>query len=275
LSLEVLSTGWYCDDSGMRDYCPQGSDLVRQSEFRPTWWASVNTFLKPAHVFVVDSASPTPIDDSVFTSTSIQQLRLTINPGHAQNAIYHYCGWMASVLLGLEYTLACGADYFLYVEQDALVYGRDFVDRIEQALIRSRYVFGSGEGTYWPLQQSVFAIRKDGIRPFLQRIHGIPYCDRDVSPEVKFALASGISTLRYWLGRAFLWPALGSPLRYGIGMRLAAMAPGFATLPFGYGRRRPISFDDPCFYFQHGSLHEIAAYRKKIGMDGSSDGRGA
>lgn len=245
---------------------------MRQSAFRPIWWASVNTFLKPEHVFVVDSASPTPTDDSAFTSTPIQQLRLTVNPGHAQNTTHHYCGWMASVVLGLEYTLACGADYFLYVEQDALVYGRDLVARVERELIRSRYVFGSGEGTCWPLQQSLFAIRKDGIRPFLKRIHGIAYCDRDVAPEIKFALGSDISVLRYWISRAFLAPSLAAPLRYGVGMRLAGMAPGFAALPFGYGRYRPINFDDSCFYFQHATLNEIATYRAKIGIGGAADG---
>jgi hypothetical protein len=41
----------------------------------------------------------------------------------------------------------------------------------------------------------------------------------------------------------------------------------YAVLPFGYGRVRPINFSDDIFYFQHGSVDEINAYKKLTGFN--------
>ena len=42
--------------------------------------------------------------------------------------------------------------------------------------------------------------------------------------------------------------------------------PEFGVLPFGYGRVRPIRFDDDCFYFQQGTTDELAAYARRLGV---------
>ena len=34
----------------------------------------------------------------------------------------------------------------------------------------------------------------------------------------------------------------------------------FSYLPFGFGRERPIRFEDKVFYFQHGSKEEVENY---------------
>jgi hypothetical protein len=262
MSVQILSTGWYCNKTP-RDYKTHGDDFIRGIDFRPLWWRSINKFVRPERVFVVDSASPVVPDDQQFTDSNIEWLRLPVNPGHAQTTRHHYCGWMASILHGLEYTLSSGADYFLYVEQDALIHGESFVKTIEDKLSRSKYVFGNGNGTPWLLQQSVFAIRKEGIRPFLAGLHRVVHSDRLISPELKFALAIDHPCWVIWIADLFLNPIINDRLRYRLGNCLLSIMGGFSTLPFGYGRSRPINFNDDTFYFQHASKDELSVYLTK------------
>lgn len=262
----VLFTGWYCSGNPARlDYKPGGADENRGLALRPLWWESVRRFITPSQVVVVDSNSPVPPPDRGHFEGRLEHIRLLRNPGHAQTTSYHYCGWTASVLVGLEYALTNDLDYFLYVEQDALVFGDGFVDRIEDLLRRHRFVFGSGQGTAWPLQQSVFAIRKDGYRDFLSRMHQIPPTDRELSPELKFGVAAA--------DNAFIRGALNGLVRLPWAeWRLKAVRktvklfPEFGVLPFGYGRVRPIRFDDEHLYFQQGTTDELAIYARRLGV---------
>lgn len=257
MSAQILSTGWYSQADKV-NYNAYGDDVLRKSDFRPLWWHSVNSYIKPELVFIVDSASPIKSNDNEIVNINIQELTLNINPGHSQNTPYHYSGWLCSVLHGLEYTLSNDADYFLYVEQDALVYGDEFIAKIENLLHRNKFVFGSASG--WPLQQSVFAIRKDGIREFLSAIHNISYSDRDISPELKFCLATCDSYLLSNASKMMLM--VNRQLAIKLLIRLFGRINNYAYLPFGYGRIRPINFNDNCFYFQHGNKEELDNYMK-------------
>ena len=48
---------------------------------------------------------------------------------------------MAAIILGLEFALHNDVEMFLYVEQDALVFGSDIVERTKNALRRKDLVF--------------------------------------------------------------------------------------------------------------------------------------
>lgn len=266
MSCELVCTGWY-SSGAPRSYITYGDEEIRNNAFRPLWWQSLDTFVKPAHVLVVDSASPVKPNDYQHTSTKFSTIELLKNPGHSQNCTTHYCGYMASVIVGLEFALLNDVDFFLYIEQDALTYGKGFVERIKQSLLTSDFVFG-GAGPKGLIEQSVFALSKKGIRKFLAALHAIEYSDRQVPPEIKFMWAashlSGLpfmgllswdhsDTLRRPFVRLFfeLMPLLGK----------------YTLLPFGYGRVRPINFNDDVFYFQQGSRDEIDAYRKLTGFN--------
>ncbi|MEX6178927.1 hypothetical protein AB6G03_18595 [Providencia hangzhouensis] len=109
------------------------------------------------------------------------------------------------------------------------------------------YMFGSGKGTPYATQQSFFIIRKDGYMPFINRMSNFSSSCNQLAPENKFAIASSsfLSKLPEFLFK----------LR-GIG-RILAYWPSFNKVPFGYGRTRPINFNDPFLYFQHGSIEEL------------------
>ncbi len=264
MSCELVASGWYSTNEP-RSYVTAGDDLIRGVGFRPLWWRSLDAFVKPEHVFIVDSASPVKPNDATHTSTSVQHIELLVNPGHSQNGKMHYCGYMAGVIMGLEFALHNDVDMVLYVEQDALVFGDAIVEKTKNALRRKDLVFGAGGAL--DIQQSFFAATKKGIRRFLSALHAINYSDKQVAPEHKFMFAasrglpSAVVQLAEYTDVA--------KLRVG-GLRLfnaiCGLSKNYALLPFGYGRARPINFNDDAFYFQHGSAEELIQYKKRAGF---------
>ena len=79
MSAQILSTGWYSQADKV-NYNAYGDDVLRKSDFRPLWWHSVNSYIKPELVFVVDSASPIKSNDKEIVNT-------TIKLGHALGKI--------------------------------------------------------------------------------------------------------------------------------------------------------------------------------------------
>ena len=260
---ELVATGWFSTNEA-RSYVTKGDELIRGVGFRSLWWKSVDTFIKPQHVFIVDSASPIKPDDAAHTATPFQYTELLMNPGHSQNGKTHYCGYMAGVILGLEFALLNDVDMFLYVEQDALVFGDAIVEKTKNALRRRNLVFGSGG---LDIQQSFFAANKKGIRHFLSALHAIDYSDKQVAPEHKFMFAAS----RFLPGPLIKLAEFTEVEKLRVaGLRLfslaCALAKNYAFLPFGYGPERPINFGDEVFYFQHGSADELTRYKRRTGF---------
>lgn len=263
MTCELVTSGWYATNE-RRSYVTAGDDLIRGVGFRPLWWRSLDTFVKPRHVFIVDSASPVKPNDAAHTSTHFQHVELLINPGHSQNGKTHYCGFMAAIIMGLEFALHNDVDMFLYVEQDALVFGKDIVEKTKSALRRKDLVFGASRAH--DIQQSFFAANKKGIRRFLSAMHAINYSDKQVAPEHKFMLAASR------IPGPFIKLAEYTDIQKlrGAGVRLFAaicsLSKNYEVLPFGYGRERPINFGDDVFYFQHGSAEELLRYKNRAGF---------
>ncbi len=263
MSCELVTSGWY-SSGAPRSYLTRGDDLIRSAEFRPLWWRSLDTFLQPRHVLIVDSASPVKPDDASHTSTDVRRLELLINPGHAQNGKTHYCGAMAAIMLGLEFALHNDVELFLYVEQDALVFGKPILERTKNALRRRDLVFGAS--SLDDIQQSFFAANKKGIRRFLSALHAISYSDKEISPEHKFMFAGSK------LPAALLRLAVYTPNRrlrsanVKLFSLLCSMSANYELLPFGYGRDRPINFNDDVYYFQQGSTDELLEYKRRTGF---------
>jgi hypothetical protein len=263
MSCELVTSGWFSTNEA-RSYVTAGDELIRGAGFRPLWWKSMDTFIKPQHVFIVDSASPVKPDDAACTSTPFQYTELLINPGHSQNGKTHYCGAMAAIIMGLEFALHNDVEMLLYVEQDALVFGDAIVEKTKNALRRKDLVFGSGA---LDIQQSFFAANKKGIRRFLSALHAINYSDKQVAPEHKFMFAAS----RFLPSPLIKLAEFTEIEKMRVaGLRLFSLICGltknYAFLPFGYGRKRPINFGDDVFYFQHGSADELARYKKRTGF---------
>lgn len=237
-----------------------GDDAIRSSSFHALWYESICRFTSPEKILIVDSASivapPLNMEDQ-----RLEIVRLNINAGHSTDHSGKFSGWMRSVLLSAEYALLCDVDYFVYVEQDVLLYGQGIIEHCAEKMTKP-FMFGAPGETPQPLQQSFFLIRRDALEQFINGIHLISERDFDIAPEVKFAIATSKRFGRvcgYLAARNFqLWHLnkLRSFLFDGI--------KNFDWLPIGYGRSKPIQFKGPYFYFQHGVAQEIDQYRRLL-----------
>lgn len=260
----VIGTGWYCGplDKNNSERKILGDSIIRGSEFHHIWFETLMHYTKAKRIIMVDSASETKPPLCEKGKKIVELISLEINPGHATKHRGAYSGWMASVILGIEYAMMSDFDYFVYVEQDLLLKGEGIIEDCIMSM-KTPYLFGSGDGTPQPLQQSFFIIRKDGYKSFLSRVHQILSDDGAVSPEWKFYFAANN-------------PSLISPilLRHGgkIYKKIASLLVklmgsfmrGYDILPYGFGRSRPLDFSQNKYYFQHGAVDELQKYYSSI-----------
>jgi len=252
----IIGSGWWSAGSDDRDTraVKFGDEFVRSADFHQLWYSAVDRFTDPERIVIVDSASP---DKPILADDPrLVWIELSHNAGHASNHTGHLSGYTRAVALGILYALACDADHYVFVEQDALIHGDGFVDRCIEVMT-TPYMFGSGHRTPQPLQQAVFIIRRDGFQPFLTRLLAIPQRCQDLSPERKFLWASG--RLPIGLVRFTRFPAFE---RFAQRWMLHFRA--FDELPFGPGRLRPLDRDASHVYFQCAEADEIAWFRERL-----------
>ena len=264
----VIGSGWWCaeKEADTRQEL-LGDDSIRGKEFHQLWYQSVCKYSSPTKILIVDSASPIKPDINPH-DPRIELLSLDVNAGHSTNHSGKFCGYVRAIQAGMMYALQCEVDYYVYVEQDALLFGDDVIDKCIEKMA-TPYMFGSSGDTPQPIQQSLFIIHKDGILPFLKRLNGLSYTDNEICPEKKFHLVCSKGPVSFlgWLSfnlhknklaKWFYWQAFKYLRNYDY-------------LPMGYGRTRPINFDDEQFYFQHGELSDLEKYLRKTGFKGLPD----
>lgn len=264
----LIISGWYAT-AAPRNYKTYGSEKIRGNELRQLWLACVEKFLFADYIVYTDSNSPIQMEFTGSTRAVQKTFPLDLNPGHPQSTELHYCGWSASAIIGLEYAQICDYDYVIYVEQDCLVYGEELLSILLESVESTGICFGNGEGTPQYLQQSLFVVKKEYIRLFLGRLHGIKAKDSEISPEDKFHLAT--CPLLPRLSLTFIihienffkhrnYRIISAALKR-IKFRLFSLTRGYAFLPIKYGRSRPLDLNEKAFYFQHASNEEIASFK--------------
>lgn len=238
----VVGSGWWCADSPPR--WSIGSLRAKKVEFFDIWYGQVMRSIAPNQIFVTDSASPVKPNISRFANVTWSELDR--NYGHAADIASgqiktKYCGFTRSVLLGAMYALCCDAEWYVYVEQDCLLFGRDIIERAVDGrsgdiFLGQRTAGGiglSGGPAADMYQQSLMIFRRSGIPRLINGVLSAPWTDGEVSPE---------ETMRLKL----------EP---------------FETIAIGYGRSRPINFDDDHLYVQHLNEGEFQMAMDRIDRD--------
>jgi hypothetical protein len=136
------------------------------------------------------------------------------------------------------YALCCDADFYVFVEQDCLLYGDDLLnravaDRNDDILLGQPTEKGKGlDGSVAApmLQNALMIVRRTGLERFIGAILGAPWTDGEVSPEET--------------------------------MRLRMPPYGLIGIPFG--RSRPIDFKEPNFYVHHVDDNELHQFLELI-----------
>jgi hypothetical protein len=237
----VVGSGWWSADSP-HDWAI-GSPATRSVAFFDIWYRQVMRCLRPERIVITDSASPVKPD--YLSYPAVHWIELDRNYGHPNDLRTgrirtRYSGYTRAVINGAMYALCCDADFYLYVEQDCLLHGEDFLshavgDAVEDILMGRATEKGRGlEGApAAPMpQQSLVIVRKVGLARFIEGIMNAPYTDGELSPEM--------------IMHDRLKPV------------------GFVRVP--YGRSRPIDFERSHFYAQHLDDNELQRFLSLIGM---------
>ena len=241
----VVGSGWWCDVTPHE--WALGSASTRSIGFFDLWYRQVSECLRPDRVIVTDSASP--LKPSYRAHKGLQWVELDRNYGHANDIRVgrirtKYSGFTRSVINGAMYALCCDADFYVYVEQDCLLYGKDFLNEAvgnstADILLGAPTENGKGLGgrpADGMLQQSLIVVRRSGLERLLIGLLSTTATDGEVSPE---------ETMR---------------------MRLQPF--DFVWVP--YGRSRPIDFNRSHFYVQHLDEDELASFREKLPAEASA-----
>lgn len=265
----LIASGWWCTENEERESrFIQGEDYIRSKYFHNLWSQAIETYSSPSQVVIIDSASPVKGDWRT-DLLPLNIIELDKNLGHATNLKNSkYCGWSASVLMSIEYFLLSDLDYYVYIEQDALIFGDGIIEKGIENLKKSgsSFAFGNSFNNIQPLEQSFFILSRQKAETFLTNYKRLKYNDAQMSPEIKFALSA--SSLYPFLPK---WLFTQSTSTFGKAKRrlytqFLKKTRSYDFLPFGHGRRKPVTFDEDFFYFQHGSKEEIEAYIELTGF---------
>lgn len=263
--ISVIS-GWFSTKEP-RNYITHGHEIIRSSDFRVIWNKSLQESIKPNSITVIDSNSPVKLDLNLENS-DLKLVELGTNLGHAQQCKSLLCGYTIGVITGLLIEYSSAADYVIYVEQDTLIKGnfREYIDELPPS---TKFQFGDGYNCPQPLQVSLMIFRRDAIPKFCAKVLSIKSSDKLVTPELKFLYASSSGwrsiLLRILIGLLLVRvPYLNSLIQRIIRLYSIILYPKNQLLNFGYGRRRPINFDDNLLHFQHASKEELEKYIKRV-----------
>ena len=260
----IITSGWWCqeDDSVVDRQFKRGHSFIRSAEFHKVWFKAVDKFTNCKKIYIIDSNSP--IKPLINEEHEIL-VSLDSNAGHPSMHTGKISGVSRAHLLGMAFAMANEIDYWVYVEQDALIYGEGIIEKCIEKM-KKPYMFGSGRGTPQPAQHSLMIIKKEAIPKFIKNFNQIKAKDSEISPEIKFAIATSFF-LRlipeffyikmncegrvYSYIRRFVW-------------KLFDLFQGFDDIPFGYGRVRPIDYSQSHFYFQHGEGDELSSFMRNM-----------
>jgi hypothetical protein len=226
-----IYSGWYCDHAP-RPYQTFGDDFVRSLDCFHLWKHCVDAYTNAAKIFITDSASPVGIPSS-WLDERFEYVRLVANFGHSSVADTLFSGWARAMFLGLTYCFANGFDYAVSVEQGTLLKGAGIIERLIAQHPKADLIIPSGTGTPQPVQTGVFIVRSSAVPEFIAQYCCIRAKDRGFSPERKLA---------------------------DVARRMQT-----SVVNLGFGRARPIDFDEDHFFVRHLTSEELALFREAVG----------
>lgn len=230
----IIGTGWWCDGSGTHTHSkhqPYVDKKTRQVEFFDLWYKSVMKFTNPHNIVVIDSNSP--IKPNIKDKENVKLFSLSQNYGAAVDGTSKgiLSGWDRSVLLSASISFLEDVDYFVYVEQDCVLWGTNIIEDIIRSMGDKKIALGSGIGTPQPIQQSLIVVKREYIPTFLKLEFDNDKENLKISPENRY------------------YKHFTNDIKF---------------LEIDYGRKRPIDFNKKQFYIQHLNTSELDQYKNKL-----------
>lgn len=231
----IVGTGWWSSEASSQ--WSIGSEEIRSPGFFDLWYRQVAKCIIPTAILVTDSHSP--LKPVWADYPGVQWIELDKNYGHPNDlrtgkVQTKFSGYTRSVLHGAMYAYCCDADYYVYLEQDCLVRGDNFLahaigNSCEDILLGDKTTGGVGiEGRpAAPMHQnSLIIVARAGLERFISGILNSAQGDGELSIE----------------------------------LIMECQCAPFGILSVPYGRSRPITYQQTHFYAQHMTAEELRSF---------------
>lgn len=219
----IIGLGWWCDGSGKTEASKwnNSTDEIRRVGFFDDWYRSVSKNTNPVKIVAVDSKSPIKPD---FAALGIETIEMVGNYLHPDFGLKYVSAATRQVFMGAWYAFFNKAEYFVWVEQDCLLHGEGIIERAIENMGDADYSMGTWRHEY-KLETCFMVFRCASLMKILQGF---------------LESTAPVPELRYW--------GLRNHLK-------------FIPMPFGYGRNRPIKWDDEHFFAQHLTGYDLEMFR--------------
>lgn len=213
----IIGTGYFATE----EQAP-----AKEHFFTRYWWENTQEYTQRdnPHVYIINGGG------RYYGPPMGSWVNLDRNLGHIHHMIHDaanfpgpLCGWSMSVILLalIAYHNRCD---LIYKEQDCLAFG-PWVDRLYADCEGKNMV--TGQCRLMKIEQSLFLIKYEFLLEYVRQYLAFPISDAQHLPEFKFD--EMIKNPRNKIGH----------------------------LSFGYGRDRPIDYNDGVFYLQQITAQEI------------------
>ena len=224
----IIGTGWWCpvNPNGPAGAVPQHTtDWHRMKALCEVWVKHVQAYTSPAGIVVVDAASKRK--PSFGGAQEIKLLR-NFYPEDGSNGLFgtERTGGIRQIFMGGMYAMVNGADYFVWIEGDCLVHGKGIIEKAIQHMGDGDFSAAKWNHEY-KLETCFMVFRCSSLPRIMARYLLI----KAKYPELKFFGVSDYFKL--------VW------------------------MPFGYGRSRPIDFDESHYFAQHLSKKELSEFKRR------------
>jgi len=228
----VIGTGWWCDNTGLHSGSKVDNASVdtRKVDFFELWYSQIVKNANPLKIIITDSNSP--VKPQLIDKSRVGFISLIENFGHAldEKTKGKLSGWERAFLNGAFYTLLNDIDYYVFIEQDALIFGNGIIEHVIEGMGENCYTHGINK--YGGIEQSFVIIKIGIILDFINKLIELQSPNEWIIPESKWA------KLHQWFS--------------------------FQKLPFGYGgcANRPINYSDKYWYAQHFTENELCDLKR-------------
>lgn len=167
----IIGSGWFSDEFNKTDLGKKtnlhqkyrGGTSGRNSRFSKYWLSHIlSQSILPKKIFILDADSPDEIDINVKNHSLVEISKQLKNFGHGAICEKYniLCGWARGFLHGAMQAYLNDCDY-VYVEQDLLLFGKNFIENIFLLLEKNKkkICYLNGEETCQLLQQSLVIVK--------------------------------------------------------------------------------------------------------------------